>query len=60
MQFMKRPPLDHYVWGLNEFIKFYKLKDYDALGGMQTKILPNRYTHLCDYVKLGLWWKKNP
>ena len=35
----EKTTLDHYVWGLNEFIKFYKLKDYDSLGGMDTKML---------------------
>lgn len=28
-----------YVWGLNGFMKFYKLKDYDSLASMDPKML---------------------
>ena len=28
-----------YTWGLNKFMSFYKLKDYDSLAVMDSKIL---------------------
>ncbi len=28
-----------YTWGLNKFMSFYKLKDYDSLAGMDSKML---------------------
>jgi len=31
--------LEKYVWGLNGFLKFYKLKDYDSLASMDVKML---------------------
>ena len=31
--------LDKYVWGLNGFLKFYNLKDYDSIASMDAKML---------------------
>jgi len=35
----EKTTLDKYIWGLTGFMKFYKLKDYDALASMDAKML---------------------
>ena len=35
----EKTTLEKYVWGLNGFLKFYKLKDYDSLASMEVKML---------------------
>jgi len=35
----EKTTLDKYVWGLNGFLKFYKLKDCDSLASMDVKML---------------------
>ena len=35
----EKTTLDKYIWGLTGFMKFYKLKDYDALSSMDAKML---------------------
>ena len=35
----EKTTLEKYVWGLNRFLKFYKLKDYDSLASMEVKML---------------------
>jgi len=35
----EKTTLEKYVWGLDGFLKFYKLKDYDSLASMKVKML---------------------
>lgn len=35
----EKTTLDKYVWGLDGFMQFYKLKDYDSLARMEIKML---------------------
>lgn len=35
----EKTTLDKYVWGLDGFLKFYALKDYDSLASMDAKML---------------------
>jgi hypothetical protein len=34
----EKTTLDKYVWGLDGFLKFYSLKDYDSLASMDAKM----------------------